>query len=155
MGILPGLGAVDMDGKHKYKRERRFPMSALDRGITFSFDEATASYKEDEERIRTEIGSEAGVLQSTVRGVVAGAALQLVLKKGKKNRDQYLRAVREGNVRRLRVDLSGHAVGDTVENVDAILAAFTGDSPGRRCEVLELKSYKLVALPAGPPSVLP
>lgn len=96
----------------------------------------------DKDRILGEIGTETQRLNNTVHGVVAAAALELVLKRGHKV-DTYLGAVAEGNVQRLRVDASNHSE-DTQANADRVAAAV-----GEHCEVLELTFEQMVRLQEG------
>lgn len=150
VGILQGLAATDANDRKKSEREQHFPVSALKKGIDFEFAAARASWKEDEDRIRAKIGDKAGELQSTVRGVVAAAALEVMLKTHDAAEcNRYLQAVQEGGVQRLRVSLKDDP-SDTKENMDAVLAAILGgESQGRQCEVLELRTEALTAMPAG------
>ena len=96
----------------------------------------------DKRKILAEIGSEGERLNSMVHGVVAAAALELVLKQGHEC-DKYIEAVSRGKVQRLHVDVSGDAA-DTQANADAVVAAV-----GDRCEVLELKFAEMARLHEG------
>ena len=97
----------------------------------------------DKRKILAEIGSEGERLNNTVHGVVAAAALELVLKQGHEC-DKYMEAVSRGKVQRLHVDVSGRNAADTQANADAVVAAV-----GDRCEVLELKFAEMARLHEG------
>jgi hypothetical protein len=144
VGITHGLAAVDAMGKAKGKREQVFPLNLLDKGIAFKCQDGEASVQADETRIFTEIGGDKELLDNTVHGVVAAAVLELVLKKGYKY-DDYLQAVSNGNVQRLRVDLS-FSVADMQESGHSVCEAI-----GESCKVLELTCRKMVELHQGPP----
>ena len=96
----------------------------------------------DKEKILAEIGNEVEHLNDMVHGVVAAAALGLVLKQGHEC-DKYMEAVSRGKVQRLHVDVSGDAA-DTQANADAVVAAV-----GDRCKVLELTFGNIVGLHEG------
>ena len=98
---------------------------------------------DDKTKILAEIGESAELLNNTVHGVVAAAALELVLKKGHKC-EEYFEAVSKGNVQRLWVDLCDSKA-DTPENGQLVLGAV-----GESCEVLELSCKELATLHAGP-----
>ena len=141
VGITMGLVAVDMNGKNKASREEVFPIALADKGIIFKCQDGEASVPKDKERILEQIGKEAGQLNATVHGVVAASVLEQVLKSDK-DKEQYWQAVKEGNVRRLRIDLSAREEADTEANCTRAVEAL-----GTKCDSLELTSGRLTELP--------
>ena len=81
VGITHGFAAVDYgDAQYKTMRESHFPIHLIERGITFRCQNGNASVESDKHKITAEIGADATLLNDTVHGVVAVAALERVLK---------------------------------------------------------------------------
>jgi len=147
VGITQGLAAVD-EGSAFYKteREKHFPIDLIQCGITFCCENGNASVESDKRKIIAEIGTDATLLNDTIHGVVAAAALERVLKENSDNRHAFLEAVKRSPPRELRVDLRDSA-GDTQENVTAVIEALAANGASK-CEKLELHSRVATEIPS-------
>ena len=147
VGITQGMAAVDEGyADHKTEREWHFPIELNQLGIRFCCETGNASVESDKHKIIAEIGADATLLNDTVHGVVAAAALERVLKENSDNRHEFLEAVKRSPPRELRVDLKGSA-GDTQENVTAVLEALAANG-ACKCEVLRLYSKVATEIPS-------
>ena len=79
---------------------------------------------EDKIKIMDAIGDDSQqlLLDNTVHGRVAVAALRTALEEGGETKQQFLAAVKAGGVRNLQLDLNGSAA-DTEQNVAAVIEA--------------------------------
>ena len=94
VGITQGLVAADRgDASCKAEREKHFPIQLIHRGITFHCEDGQASVQADKEKIIAEISADATLLNDTIHGVVAAAALERVLKEGSSRLHEFLEAV--------------------------------------------------------------
>merc|ERR1740117_1351564 len=146
VGITHGLAAVDGGyAFNKTVREQHFPIDLIQRGVTFSCENGNASVESDKDKIMAEIGADVTLLNDTVHGVVAAAALERVLKENSDSRHEFLEAVKRSPPRELRVDLRDSA-GDTQQNVTAVIEALSANGASK-CEVLRLLSKVATEIP--------
>ena len=146
VGITHGLAAVDRGADYKTEREQHFPIHLIQLGIRFRCENGNASVESDKRKIIAEIGADATLLNDTIHGVVAAAALERVLKENSDNRHEFLEAVKRSPPRELRVNLRDSA-GDTQENVTAVLEALAANGASK-CEKLRLHSAVATEIPS-------
>jgi len=146
VGITHGMAAVDEYASSKARREQHFPIELIQRGITFRCENGNASVESDKRKIIAEIGAGATLLNDTVHGVVAAAALERVLKENSDSRHEFLEAVKRSPPRELRVELTDSA-GDTQENVTAVIEALAANGASK-CEKLDLYSDVATEIPS-------
>jgi len=147
VGITQGLAAVDYySAFNKTAREEHFPIELIQRGISFRCENGNASVESDKHKIMAEIGADATLLNDTVHGVVAAAALERVLKENSDSRHEFLEAVKSSPPRELRVDLTDSA-GDMQENVTAVIEALAANGASK-CEMLMLYSAVATEIPS-------
>merc|ERR1740117_933935 len=145
VGITHGVAAVDSNVVSKTCREQHFPIELIYRGVTFCCENGNASVESDKHKIMAEIGTDVTLLNDTVHGVVAAAALERVLKENSDSRHDFLEAVKRSPPRELKVDLRDSA-GDTQENVTAVIEALAANGASK-CEVLRLYSEVATEIP--------
>jgi len=145
VGITHGMAAVDKYAVYKSNREQYFPIHLIQRGVTFCCENGNASVESDKHKIMAEIGADVTLLNDTVHGVVAAAALERVLKENSDSRHEFLEAVKRSPPRELKVDLRDSA-GDTQENVTAVIEALAANGASK-CEVLSLYSAVATEVP--------
>jgi len=109
----------------------------IDRGVSFKWQEGTASVDDGKVKIFSEIDQKT-VLDEQIHAVVSRAALALMFKEIHKGWHQYLEAVCKGGLLRLlRVDLR-----DSKEvfqaTVNALVDALGGSDEVSKCEELKL-----------------
>ena len=146
VGITQGLAAVDEYASNKTEREQHFPIHLIECGITFCCENGNASVESDKRKIIAEIGADATLLNDTIHGVVAAAALERVLKENSDSRHEFLEAVKRSPPRELSVDLRDSA-GDTQENVTAVIEALAANGASK-CEALRLFSAVATEIPS-------
>lgn len=131
VGICTGLAAVDYDAEEKGKREVHFPFQLLKDGTSFECSAGEASVPSDKDRILLAIGGskEQQLLDATVHGRVAAAALGRALQAGGEDANRFLQAIAAGRLQRLELDLNGND-GDTVVNMTQLVRALD-------CETLQ------------------
>jgi hypothetical protein len=131
VGICTGLAAVDYDAEEKGKREVHFPFQLLKDGTSFECSAGEASVPSDKDRILLAIGGskEQQLLDATVHGRVAAAALGRALQAGGEDANRFLQAIAAGRLQRLELDLDGND-GDTVVNMTQLVRALD-------CETLQ------------------
>ena len=137
VGFSTGLTAVDFDHSEGFKagRESAFPMSLIDIGIQFKCMAAQASVAADAERIKLQIGNHSAQLDADLHGVVAAASLGRVLKEasegssdGMSRANQYLEAIKLGNVRSLSVDFKRIYKEEWLQRLFEAMAIVTHDA---------------------------
>ena len=147
VGITQGTAAVDFGYAFvKTDRESHFPIHLIQLGITFRCENGNASVESDKRKIIAEIGADATLLNDTVHGVVAAAALERVLKENSDSRHEFLEAVKRSPPRELLVNLTDSA-GDTQENVTAVIEALAANGASK-CEELQLNSAVATEIPS-------
>jgi hypothetical protein len=131
VGICTGLAAVDYDAEEKGKREVHFPFQLLKDGTSFECSAGEASFPSDKDRILLAIGGskEQQLLDATVHGRVAAAALGRALQAGGEDANRFLQAIAAGRLQRLELDLNRND-GDTVVNMTQLVRALD-------CETLQ------------------
>ena len=99
---------------------------------------------EDKIKIMDAIGDDSQqlLLDNTVHGRVAVAALRTALEEGGETKQQFLAAVKDGGVRNLQLDLNGSAA-DTEQNVAAVIEALNP----RTLQELTISSTAISVLP--------
>lgn len=159
VGITQGVAAADVAHaqpglnvsgtalfqNQKVFREKFFPLELTDLGISFRCCEGQASVETDKTKILEEIGQYSDLLDSSIHGVVAAAALERVLKENRKNKHRYLDALERSPPKILRVDFRGSA-GDTQENVSAVVDALAVNG-ATICKRLELRTRIALEIP--------
>merc|ERR1712166_304917 len=131
------MAAVDYERADlKAEREKHFPIELIQRGVSFCCENGNASVESDKHKIMAEIGADVTLLNDTVHGVVAAAALERVLKENSDSRHEFLEAVKRSPPRELRVGLKD-STGGTQQNVTAVIDALTANGASK-CEVLAL-----------------
>ena len=131
VGICTGLAAVDWNAYFKGEREKHFPFQLLKDGISFECIAGEASVSSDKDRILLAIGGskEQQLLDATVHGRVAAAALGRALQTGGEDANMFLQAIAAGRLQRLELDLDDND-GDTVVNMVQLVRALD-------CETLQ------------------
>jgi len=137
VGITDGVAAVDSNAEMKWYRESYFPVDRLELGITFDCQTARASFALDEKRIKHSIGGhdKQTILNHCVHGFMAASALRRALEEssngnhhdddvvaGPTMADQFLEAVRHGQLRQLSLFMGGSPA-DTNENMTRVIQA--------------------------------
>merc|ERR1712166_316017 len=141
------MAAVDYERADlKAEREKHFPIELIQRGVSFCCENGNASVESDKHKIMAEIGDDVTLLNDTVHGVVAAAALERVLKENSDNRHEFLAAVKRSPPRELTLDLTGSA-GDTQENVTVVIEALAANGASK-CEKLRLHSEVATEIPS-------
>ena len=106
VGVLGGLGAVDLNSDFKTAREAAFPMNLVSMGFQFDCMDAIASRKSDETAIKKAIGSTKEHLNNVIHGAVASSVLSKTLKlRDPQSTSDALRSISHGNGRSVVVDL--------------------------------------------------
>ena len=144
VAIIDGLSAQQSDADDKREHESAFPLALIETGISFKCLDGKASMPKDEERIKAAIGDGSTLLDETVHGVNASAALLRGLEAGGETRVRFLEAVRRGHVRKLQLDLAGSEA-DTEENCWEVLGALDAEA----IQEVALTSREVSALPEG------
>ena len=145
VGITQGLAAVDEMACSKAEREEYFPLALIDTGISFVCGEGQASVEEDRMRILTEIGDKASLLDETVHGVVAAAALERVLKGANKcQAERYLKVIRKSPPTAELMLNFEDSEADSQATVSAVVEALAFRGTTKK---LELQSEEAVEIP--------
>ena len=133
--VTSGTAVVDFGAAPKKARERHFPVELLQKGVQFACQEGNASMAADKSMILGAIGDGHERLDQTVHGIVAAAGLRAALEAGGKLSDEFLAAIRVGQLRKLSLsmDFSDADSEDTLRDVVAAL------DPAA-LEVLEIQS---------------
>ena len=106
VAIIDGLPAQATNADDKKEQEEAFPLELIDMGIAFKCLDGKASMEKDKERILAAIGDKSTLLDDTVHGVLAHAALRRALEEGGPRRARFLDALRRGRGRKLQLSLT-------------------------------------------------
>ena len=143
VGIVQGLAAVDRHSQNKAAREASFPLSLLNQGICCDCETAETTMPADKERILNRIRSASSLVNSTVRGFIAAAALERAFKDGTDElQADYLSTLSSGHAKCVRLDLVGCAA-DTEDTIVAVAAAIDPEA----CEELHLHFECSIPMP--------
>ena len=124
VGICTGFVANDMHPGSRRQRERRFPFSLLENGISFKCSDGKASKPEDRKTILAAIGNDIQqqLLDHVVQGFIAAAGLTRALEAGGDMADHFMEAIKVGNLKRLELSLHDSKA-DTVNTMRKLVSA--------------------------------